>query len=291
MQGGGIQDHVGGGFHRYTVDAEWTVPHFEKMLYDNGQLSGLFIEAGVALDRPDFTATGLDVLDFILAEMTDKDGGFYSSYDADSGGVEGSYYVWSPADIIAAVGEDDGEILAEVLGASDQGNFEHTGKSVLTYRADLQQIADANHRTLGDVSGLLADHRSQLQKVRADRTPPGLDRKIVTSWNGLTIASMAQGYAVTADKKYLKGAKRAADYLLDKHLRDDGFLWRASNQGDLSGDGVLDDYAFFSDGLLEIFQVSGETKYLVAARNLMDHARVDFQRDGAGYLRHFNGMS
>ncbi len=284
MQGGGIQDHVGGGFHRYTVDSDWTVPHFEKMLYDNGQLSGLFIEAGVAFERADFTATGLDVLDFILAEMTDEDGGFYSSYDADSGGEEGSYYVWSPSEIIAAVGEEDGEVLAEVLGVSDKGNFEHTGKSVLTYRADLQQIAEANHRTLDDVKGLLADHREQLRKVRSDRTPPGLDRKVVTSWNGLTIASMAQGYAVTDDKKYLKGAQSAADFLLDKHRRDDGTLWRASNNGELSGDGVLDDYAFFSDGLLELYQVSGETKYLAAARELMDHARQDFQRDGApGY--------
>jgi uncharacterized protein YyaL (SSP411 family) len=283
MQGGGIQDHVGGGFHRYTVDADWTVPHFEKMLYDNGQLSGLFIEAGVALNRPDFTATGLDVLDFLLEDMTAKDGGFYSSYDADSGGVEGSYYVWSPEDLSEAVGEKDGKILAAILGSSAEGNFEHTGKSVLTYRADLQQIAEANERTLDEVSGLLAKHRKQLSKVRNKRTPPGLDRKVVTSWNGLTIASMAQGYAVTNDDKYLKGAKKAADYLLRKHLRDDGSLWRASNLGELSGDGVLDDYAFFCDGLLEIYQVSGETKYLVAARELMDHARTDFRREGSGY--------
>jgi uncharacterized protein YyaL (SSP411 family) len=283
MQGGGIQDHVGGGFHRYTVDHRWTVPHFEKMLYDNGQLAGLFLEGGVALNRPDFTATGLDVLDFLLRDMRGAEGGFYSSYDADSGGEEGTYYIWSPDDIIAAVGETDGPALADVLGASPKGNFEHTGKSVLTQRSDLQKIADRHGRTVGEVSELFARHRERLREVRAQRTPPGLDRKIITSWNGLTIAALAQGYAVTGNKDYLEGARRAADFLLTTHRREDGTLWRASNEGQVTGEGVLDDYAFLTDGLLELYQVSGDDKYLAAARALTDHAREDFKRDGAGF--------
>lgn len=283
MQGGGIQDHVGGGFHRYTVDHRWTVPHFEKMLYDNGQLAGLFLEGGVALDRPDFTATGLSILEFLLLDMRSEEGGFFSSYDADSGGEEGTYYVWSPADISAAVGEVDGAVLADILGVTDKGNFEHTGKSVLTRRTDLQKIADKHNRSLAEVNSLFAKHQPHLRTVRAARTPPGLDRKVITSWNGLTIASLAQGYAVTGQQKYLDGARRAADFLLTKHRRDDGTLWRASNNGTVSGEGILDDYAFLADGLLELYQASGEIKYLAAARELTDHARVDFKRDGPGF--------
>ena len=283
MQGGGIQDHLAGGFHRYTVDHRWTVPHFEKMLYDNGQLAGLFIEGGVALERPDFTATGLGVLDFLLDDMCGQEGGFYSSYDADSGGEEGTYYIWSIADISAVVGEVDGPVLADVLGVDQKGNFEHTGKSVLTRRTDLQKIADRHGRTLDEVEGLFDRHREALRKVRDQRTPPGLDRKIITSWNGLTIASLAQGYAVTGNEKYLDGARRAADFLLTTHRRDDGTLWRASNNGQVSGEGILDDYAFLADGLLELYQVSGEVKYLAAARELTDHAREDFKREGAGF--------
>jgi len=283
MQGGGIQDHLAGGFHRYTVDHRWTVPHFEKMLYDNGQLAGLFIEAGVALDRPDFTATGLEILDFLLRDMRGDEGGFYSSFDADSGGEEGTYYIWSPAEISAAIGETDGPVLAEVLGVDAKGNFEHTGKSVLTRRIDLQKIADRHGRSREEVAGLFARHRDRLREVRDERTPPGLDRKIITSWNGLTIAALAHGYAVTGKEDYLAGARRAADFLLSTHRRDDGTLWRASNSGQVTGEGVLDDYAFLSDGLLELYQISGEVKFLAAARELTDHAREDFKRDGPGF--------
>jgi uncharacterized protein YyaL (SSP411 family) len=285
MQGGGIQDHVGGGFHRYTVDHRWTVPHFEKMLYDNGQLAGLYLEGGVVFDRPDFSATGLDVLDFLLRDMRGDEGAFYSSFDADSGGEEGTYYVWSVADITAAVGEVDGPALAEVLGVDARGNFEHTGKSVLTRRTDLKKIAERQGRAPEEVAQLFARHRDRLREVRAQRTPPGLDRKIVTSWNGLTIASLAQGYAVTRNPVYLEAARRAADFLLTTHRRADGTLWRASNGGRVTGEGILDDYAFLADGLLELFQVSGEVKYLAAARELLDRARTDFARpDGPGFF-------
>ena len=285
MQGGGILDHVGGGFHRYTVDHRWTVPHFEKMLYDNAQLAGLFIEGGMALDRPDFTATGLGVLDFLLADMCTADGAFAGSYDADSGGEEGTYYIWSVADIRAAVGSQDGAVLAEVLGVEERGNFEHSGKSVLTRRTDLDRIAARHGRSRADVAAVFDRHRDRLRQVRAERTPPELDAKVVTSWNGLAIASLAQGYAVTSDERYLAGARRAADYLLRVHRREDGTLWRASNGDRVTGEGVLDDYTFLADGLLELYQVSGDAAYLRAARELVDFARTDFKRgDGPGYF-------
>ena len=284
MRGGGLYDHVGGGFHRYTVDVSWTVPHFEKMLYDNGQLAGLFLEAGVVFEREDFAATGIGVLDFLLSEMRDEEGGFYGSYDADSGGEEGTYYVWSRDDITAAVGETDGPALADILGITAQGNFEQSGKSVLTRRADLEKIAAERGLAVAELETLFDRHRDILRKVRSGRIPPGLDRKIVTSWNGLVLASLAQGYAVTGDEKYLNGARKTVDYLLAKHRNDDGSLWRSSSEGHVRAEGILDDYAFFADGLLEIYQVSGDTKYLRAARELVDFARSEFRREEGGFF-------
>jgi uncharacterized protein YyaL (SSP411 family) len=283
MQGGGIYDHVGGGFHRYTVDPDWTVPHFEKMLYDNGQLAGLFLEAGVVFDREDFTATGLDVCDFMLRDMRGEEGAIYASYDADSGGEEGTYYVWSRDEISAAVGEEDGPALADVLGVTAKGNFEHSGSSVLTRRADLIPIGAERGKSIPELEDLFARHRATLRKIRDGRTPPGLDRKIITSWNGLAIASLAQGYAVTGDTEYLDGAKRAADFLLKEHRNKDGSLLRSSSEGRTRAEGILDDYAFLADGLLEIYQYSGETKYLKAARDLIDFARAEFGRAEGGF--------
>ncbi|MCK9996514.1 MAG: thioredoxin domain-containing protein [Candidatus Krumholzibacteria bacterium] len=283
MQSGGIYDHVGGGFHRYTVDVRWTVPHFEKMLYDNGQLAGLFLEAGVVFDRSDFTATGLDVCDFLLADMQGDEGGFFGSYDADSGGEEGTYYVWSRDDITAAVGETDGPALADVLGITIKGNFEQSGSSVLTRRADLDRIAAERDRSVEELEALFPRYRNILRKVRDERTPPGLDRKIITSWNGLAIASLAQGYAVTGEAKYLDGARKTADFLLENHRDKDGSLSRSSSEGRTRGEGILDDYAFFADGLMEIYQVSGDTQYLRAAKELIDFARAEFRREEGGF--------
>jgi uncharacterized protein YyaL (SSP411 family) len=283
MAQGGLYDHVGGGFHRYTVDERWTVPHFEKMLYDNGQLAGLMLEAGVVFDRPDFTASGLDVLDFLLRDMRADDGGIFASYDADSGGEEGSYYVWDRAEIAAVAGPEDGPVLADLLGVSQEGNFEHSGKSVLTRRSDLQRVAREHGRSAEQVGALFDRHRAALRAKRDLRTPPGLDRKVVTSWNGLAITALVQGYAVSGETRYLEGARKAADFLLDQHRRPDGSLWRTTSEGRHAGEGVLDDYAFLADGLLELYQVSGQTRYLAAARQLTDFAIAHFQRPEGGF--------
>ena len=284
MAGGGLYDHVGGGFHRYTVDSRWTVPHFEKMLYDNGQLAGLFLEAGAVFDRPDWTAKGLDVLDFLMGEMRAPEGAFYASFDADSGGEEGTYYVWSRQEIIAAVGKADGPLLADLLGVSERGNFEHSGSSVLTWRADLEEVAQQHGRTTGDLAGLLEKHRATLRRIRDERTPPGLDPKVVVSWNGLVLESLAQATALTGRPEYLAAAEQAASFLLETHRRDDGSLWRTSVDGATSGDGILDDYAFFAAALLEMHQVSGDERWLREARELVDHARAGFARPDGGWF-------
>lgn len=283
MAGGGIRDHLGGGFHRYTVDAQWTVPHFEKMLYDNGQLASLFLEAGVVFKRPDYLVAGTEVLDFLLREMHDPKGGFYASFDADSGGVEGSFYVWDRQDIEAVAGKKDGALLADLMGVSSHGNFEETGKSVLTMRSDLQAVAKKHGVSSDDLAVVFARHRQALLDTRQERVAPGLDTKIVTSWTGLVIAAMAQGYSVTGNEDYLSGAENAADFLLAHHRNTDGRLFRASNAGNVSAAGILDDYAFLADGLLELYQANGQTKYLLAAKELVDHVRGEFSRDGGGF--------
>jgi uncharacterized protein YyaL (SSP411 family) len=273
IAGGGLRDHLGGGFFRYTVDAAWTVPHFEKMLYDNAQLASLFLEAGQALDNAACTGVARDTLEFLLREMSDRNGGLYASFDADSGGEEGSYYVWSPDEIAAVVGPDEAGTLCALLGVGPEGNFEHTGRSVLSRRG--WAGADA----------AFARHRAALLEARSRRTPPGLDRKIVTAWNGLAIAALARGSVQCGEARFAAAATAAADFLLRSHRRADGSLWRASSDGRAAGEGILDDYAGLADGLFELFLATGEARWLVAARELVAVARDRFAHpDGGWYL-------
>jgi uncharacterized protein YyaL (SSP411 family) len=283
MASGGIYDHVGGGFHRYTVEKTWLIPHFEKMLYDNAQLASLYLEAGAVLERADFLAVGKDVLDFLLREMRGEEGAFYGSFDADSGGVEGSYYVWSSDDLTLATNAEDGPVLARILGVEPTGNFEGD-KSVLTRRSDLVQIAAEVERDADQVARLFLEHRQALRDYRAGREAPGLDRKIVTSWNGLTISALAHGYAATGIDSYRQAAVEAAAYLWRIHHRGEGRLFRASNAGEAAHEAILDDYALFAGGLLDLYQVTGDVETLTRALALIDYAREHFARQEGGFF-------
>jgi uncharacterized protein YyaL (SSP411 family) len=281
MAGRGLRDHLGGGFHRYTVDPAWTVPHFEKMLYDNAQLASLYLEAGAALERPDFTAVARDTLAFLCREMRDPAGGFFASFDADSGGHEGSYYVWSPAEITAVVGPADGPAVSALLGVTQAGNFEDTGSSVLSRRLG----GDAAHvpGTAAANEALFERHRPALLAARALRTPPGLDRKVVTGWNGLAIAALARGSVDCGEPAFAEAAATAADFLLTRHLLSDGTLRRASSDGQAAGEGIIDDYACLADGLLELFLATGRTRWLAAAVDLAAVARKRFAHPEGGW--------
>ncbi len=281
--GGGLRDQLGGGFHRYTVDPAWTVPHFEKMLYDNAQLALLFLEAGAALERPDFTAVARETLDFLLREMRAPEGGLYASFDADSGGHEGSYYVWTPAEIAAVAGPLDGPRLAAYLGVTEAGNFEDTGASVLTRRTFGRGEDGADLDP--DGAALLARHRPALLAARAQRTPPGLDAKVVTAWNGLAIAALARGATACDEPAFATAAGAAADFLLAHHLRASGLPWRASSEGRVAGDGIIDDVACLADGLIELFLATGEARRLASARDLADVARRRFAHPDGGYYQ------
>jgi uncharacterized protein YyaL (SSP411 family) len=274
MAGGGLRDHVGGGFHRYTVDPHWTVPHFEKMLYDNAQLASLFLAAGAALDRPDYTAVGEDTLAFLDRDMCGDEGACYASLDADSGGEEGSYYVWTPAQVVAAVGAAEGPALAAALGVTEAGNFED-GASVATWRGEAARSPEA--------AALLERHRATLRAVRDGRVAPALDRKIVTAWNGLALSAFAQGFRATGQAAWRRRAAAMADYLLRVHVGCGGDLARASNGGAVTGEAVLADHALLARGLLDCFQATGEAHHLEAAGLLLGRMEALFAREGGGW--------
>ncbi len=283
MASGGLRDHLGGGFHRYTVERTWLVPHFEIMLYDDAQLASLYLEAGAVFDDDRYRAVAADVLDFLLREMGDPDGGFHASFDADSGGEEGSYYVWTPAEIDEVAGPEDGPVLARLLGVTPEGNFER--KSILTRRASAAEVARESGRDEDEVSALFARHREALRDRRARRTPPALDRKLVTAWNGLAVSALSRGGAVLDEPRYLDAARRAADRLWDLHRDDDGRLYRASTDGVPTGDGVLDDYAQFAEGLLDLHEAGGDPAHLTRARALIARA-VELFADPDGAFFH-----
>jgi uncharacterized protein YyaL (SSP411 family) len=281
MASGGIRDHLGGGFHRYAVEESWVVPHFEKMLYDNAQLASLYLEAAVALDAPRYAQVARETLDFLLGEMQAPEGGFFSSFDADSDGTEGGYYLWTPADLQAVCGDDAGPV-GMLLGVTAQGNFE--GKSILTRRASNAEVASRFHRSEAEVAELFQRWRPALLEHRARRRPPPLDPKLVTSWNGLAIAALAQAGSLLGDPRYGEAARRTADRIWEAHRRPDGSLCRASTGGQPGGAAVLTDYANLAAGLLQLFQLVQDPIHLRRALELIDFIQRHFAAPGGGYF-------
>ena len=281
LASGGIRDVVGGGFHRYAVERTWTVPHFEKMLYDNAGLARLFVEASVALREPAWAVVARDTLDFMLRELQDPRGGFFASIDADSPGGEGAFYTWTPAEIAEAVGAADGPLLAELLGVTEGGNFE--GRSVPTRRADLPAVARAHGRRAADAAGLVERHRADLQTFRARRPAPVVDRKVVTSWNGLAIATLAEAGAVLGEPRYLAAAEAAARFVWATHVRPDGDLAHVSYDEVAVGLGPLEDFAHLALAMLELHRATGDARWHGHALQLVDGARSRFARPGGGF--------
>ncbi|MCA9665302.1 MAG: thioredoxin domain-containing protein [Myxococcales bacterium] len=285
MASGGIYDHIGGGFHRYATDARWLVPHFEKMLYDNAQLALLYIEAARVFGDARYERVARETLEFLLRRMRDeKSGAFYASYDADSGGHEGTFYVWTPAQIEAAVPGADGRELAKLLGIGASKGSASTavarfeGAWIPTWRAE------------GHVAGraLLERYRQRLQEVRAKRVWPGLDKKVVTSWNALAIRAFAAAARAFGEPRYLAVARKAADTLWSVHrgkaAADDVELARASNDGKASGVAVLDDYAYLAEAYLELFESGQRLGDFRRVMALIGAAEKRFVRaEGGGY--------
>jgi uncharacterized protein len=282
MAAGGIRDHLGGGFHRYTVDNVWLVPHFEKMLYDNAQLASLYLEAGIVFGDDGYVEVARETLDFLLREMRDPNGGIYASFDADSGGDEGSYYVWTVDELVDVAGAQDGKLLAALLGATERGNFEE--KNVLWRNTPIEQVAAENATTVDRVRACFDRHRPALLEHRSKRTPPTLDAKVVTAWNGLAIQALARAGSALDDKRYVDAARQAGDYLWRTHRTSDGLLMRASNDGIAANDAILDDYGALAVAFLDLHQATGDVVYISRAQALIDFVVARFSRDKGGFF-------
>jgi uncharacterized protein YyaL (SSP411 family) len=269
MARGGMYDQVGGGFARYSVDAKWLVPHFEKMLYDNALLATAYTEAWQVTRDPYFEQITRETLDYVLKEMTAPAGPFYSAQDADSEGEEGKFYVWGEKEIREVLGPESGEFAGRVWGVTARGNFE--GHNILFRARGDEEDAKLLGLSLPEFRAKLAEAKRKLYEVRAKRVWPGRDEKILTAWNGLMIAAFAKAGAVFADPRYVQAAEFAADWCLE-HLRDaNGRLFRtASADGKAKLSGYLEDYAFLADALVSVYEATFEPKYLRAAAELAD---------------------
>src|SRR2546425_3786221 len=269
MANGGIYDQLGGGFHRYAVDAEWLVPHFEKMLYDNALLSRIYLHTYLVTDNPFYERIVEETLDYVIREMTSSEGGFYSTQDADSEGEEGKFFLWTPAEIEKALLPEDAPLFMQYYDVTPRGNFE--GKNILHVKQDAQKVADDAYISLEELQTSLQRSRKMLFKVREQRIKPGRDEKILTSWNGLMLRSFAEAGRYLNRPDYLNIAIANAEFLL-RTMRPEGRLLRTYKDGRAHLKGYLEDYGFLADGLLALYEASFDPRWFAEARHLMDEA-------------------
>jgi hypothetical protein len=281
MASGGLQDHLAGGFHRYATEPSWLVPHFEKMLYDNALLASLYLDAAEVLREPGYARVAEDTLDFLLRDMREPGGALAASLDADSEGREGAFYLWRPAEIEAVAGPRDGPALARILGVEEGGNFE--GASILSRRADLDQLARELERPREELAALYPRYRESLRQARAVRPAPARDDKVVTAWNGLALSALARGGAGLGAPAYLEAAEAVAERLWRTQRLPDGGLARASNQGRAVGRAMLDDHAALARGFVDLAQAGARSVWLARALELLDEALRLHARPGGGF--------
>jgi len=280
MARGGIYDHLGGGFHRYSVDAEWRVPHFEKMLYDNAQLIPLYLDAYRATGEEAFARVARESLVYVSREMTAPEGGFYAAQDADSEGEEGKCFVWRPGEIEEVVGEA-APLFCAYYGVTEAGNFE--GENVLNVHQPLAEVAEEFGLDEAAAEAVLAGAREKLLARRATRVQPGRDDKVITAWNGLMLSAFAQAYEVLRDEAYREAAERAADFLLERLRTPEGRLLRCFKDGRARFAGYLDDHVLLAQGLLDLYQATGVPARLESAIELMGVVRERFAAESGGF--------
>jgi uncharacterized protein len=279
MAEGGMYDQLGGGFHRYSVDAKWLVPHFEKMLYDNALLSRLYLHIYQLTKDPFARRVAEETLDYVVREMTDADGGFYSSQDADSEGEEGKFFVWTRAEVVAALGEKDATIFSDYYDVTEGGNFE--GNNILNINSTVEDVA-RKHGVTGElVRDTIDRSRRKLFDVREQRVKPGRDEKVLTAWNGLMLASFAEAAAILDRDDYREIARANAKFLLTE-LQSDGLLLRTWKDGQAKLNGYLEDYASLIDGLIALYEATGELDWIENAIGLADKMIEQFWDDEAG---------
>jgi hypothetical protein len=281
MAAGGIYDHIGGGFARYSTDERWLVPHFEKMLYDNALLARTYLEAYQVTKQASYRQITMEVLDYILREMTDPAGGFYSATDADSEGVEGKFFVWTPAEVQAVMqNTEDSRRFCACYDITDLGNWEH--RSIPNRLRPVEAVLKELNLTIDELSETIQRVRPLLYRARQARVPPGLDDKIITAWNGMMISAMAEAGRVLGISRYIDGAMKAADFLLLVHRTAEGTLLRTSRQGRAHLDGVLEDYAYLAEGLIDLYEACGQERYLTTALQLGERMVDSFRDEDQG---------
>ncbi|MCJ7618383.1 MAG: thioredoxin domain-containing protein, partial [Desulfobacterales bacterium] len=273
MSMGGIYDHAGFGFHRYSTDTRWLVPHFEKMLYDQALLAMAYTEAYQATGNQEFKRIACEVFTYVLRDMTSPEGGFYSGEDADSEGVEGKFYVWTEEEIDLALGED-GELMKKVFGINKNGNFmeeeKSSGKNILHLSKTLPELAADLKLQADEIRRRVGDAKQKLFAVREKRVHPGKDDKILTDWNGLMIAAFAKGAQAFDEPAYADAACRATDFILSRMRGKDGRFFHRYREGEPAVMAFLDDHAFLACGLIELYEATFEVSYLRAALEITD---------------------
>ncbi len=282
MSQGGIRDHLGGGFHRYSVDPYWHIPHFEKMLYDNGQLATLYAEAYGLTKNPAYRRVLEQLLEFVLRELTDKQGGFYSALDAETDAVEGKYYVWSRKEIKKTLSKDEYALFAALYGIDQAPNFEQYAYAP-QLSSSLAQIAKDRGVSQEQLEGQLVPIRARLKTVRDRRKRPLTDTKILAAWNGLMIRGFADAGRVLDQPRYIKAAVRAAEFAL-KNLMKKGRLMRTSTAGQTKLNGYLEDYALLTEGLIALNRATSDPRWLAAADELMQkQIELFWDEKGGGF--------
>jgi uncharacterized protein YyaL (SSP411 family) len=269
---GGIRDHLGGGFHRYATDDRWIVPHFEKMLYDNAQLANVYLDAYQISKNPEYRRVVVQCLEYVLREMTSPEGGFYSSQDADTEGEEGKFYVWTLQEMASVLEPAMAKAFISYYGATEKGNFK--GSNILHISKKTESVEEQN---------LVEKARKTLFYQREKRPRPLLDNKILSGWNGLMISAMARAYSIFNDTRFTLASVKAAEFVLTKMMQD-GSLLRRYCQGESKIPGFLEDYAFFIQGLIDLYESTFEERWLTEALRLSREMINRFSDSKGGFV-------
>ncbi len=285
MRRGGIYDHVGYGFHRYSTDREWLLPHFEKMLYDQALLAMAFVETYQVTGKDEYAQTAREIFEYIIRDMTDPKGGFYSAEDADSEGEEGKFYVWNEDEVKQVLGEEDGELFLEVYNFQSNGNFneqatgKETGDNIIYLTKAWPELAKDMGFSRSELQTKMNSALKRLFDVREKRIHPYKDDKILTDWNGLMIAALAMGGRVLDEPRYQKAAERAADFIIENMRDKKGRLMHRYRGGEAGIESNLDDHAFLIWGLIELYETGFDVKYLKSALEINDKMITHFWDD------------
>ncbi|PIW64932.1 MAG: thioredoxin domain-containing protein, partial [Candidatus Omnitrophica bacterium CG12_big_fil_rev_8_21_14_0_65_45_16] len=299
MAKGGMYDHLGGGFHRYSTDQLWRVPHFEKMLYDQAILSKSYLEAYQATGKQEYARLAREIFEYVLRDMTGPHGAFYSAEDADSAPdpaqpkkkSEGAFYIWSQDEIVNALGKEKADIFNFYYGVQPNGNApqdphgEFKGRNILYAAHSLEETAKKFELSSDEIATTLKESKRILFTMRSKRLRPHLDDKVLTDWNGLMISSLAFGSRVLNEPRYRDAAEKVADFLLEKMKRKDGRLMHRYREGEVAIMGFIEDYAFFTHGLFDLYEAAFDPRYLEEANFfLKDMFRIFWDEAGGGFF-------